>query len=315
MIDQEKYRKLQDRVSRIPQKEQKFSKSHKIGVYLLEAENQVNWAEEDLELLVSKAGLDPAIPEEARLLIKMLKDAQIDWTKERMSRRPAMKLWLEAMPAGYDLCSRLFHIFRHAYRHDQQVLMRLKYRARKNYHEAMIMNLEIFGTIGNNKPEPLKAIDFDFDLLDESFRLSHKLGNLLALQKAEKKAGYRKKEFRDQAFTALKKAIDEIRICGRFLFRGNKERLIGYRSESLRQRNSRRVRKSSAAIEPRSAVDSAPDEVPTEIIPEDIAPGVSTDVAADVVVDVTAQPTSDLPEKAAKEQRAAKKRKNKKRRR
>lgn len=47
------------------------------------------------------------------------------------------------------------------------------------------------------------------------------------------------KKIRDQAYTHLKIAVDEIYAYGRFLFRGNKDRYFGYRSQYMRQKKNR----------------------------------------------------------------------------
>ncbi|MCX6580051.1 MAG: hypothetical protein NT166_07690 [Candidatus Aminicenantes bacterium] len=48
------------------------------------------------------------------------------------------------------------------------------------------------------------------------------------------------KRIRDQAYTYLKEAVDEIRRTGQYVFRRNKERYIGYISMHLRHAKSRK---------------------------------------------------------------------------
>ncbi|MGD2086544.1 MAG: hypothetical protein PVH61_10205 [Candidatus Aminicenantes bacterium] len=51
------------------------------------------------------------------------------------------------------------------------------------------------------------------------------------------------KKIRDQAYTHLKEAVDEIRLFGQYVFRQNKDRFIGYRSNYIRQLKSKQRRK------------------------------------------------------------------------
>ena len=46
---------------------------------------------------------------------------------------------------------------------------------------------------------------------------------------------YPLKKIRDQAYTHLKAAVDKIRSNGKYLFRDNKSRLRGYKSDYMRE--------------------------------------------------------------------------------
>lgn len=46
-----------------------------------------------------------------------------------------------------------------------------------------------------------------------------------------------KEEMRDKAFIYLKNAINQIRVCGKFVCRPNPERLKGYISEYIKAKN------------------------------------------------------------------------------
>ncbi|MCP4152432.1 MAG: hypothetical protein GY757_32135 [bacterium] len=59
------------------------------------------------------------------------------------------------------------------------------------------------------------------------------MSSLLATVTSSKEWPSEEKMIRDQAFTHLKVAVDEIYECGRHAFRNNKERLAGYRSHYL----------------------------------------------------------------------------------
>ena len=57
------------------------------------------------------------------------------------------------------------------------------------------------------------------------------------------------KKIRDQAYTHVKEAVDEICNCGQFLFRDDKERFRGYCSAHLRDKYLKRKREAKAKEE------------------------------------------------------------------
>ena len=60
---------------------------------------------------------------------------------------------------------------------------------------------------------------------------------LLAAATGERIDTSESKRIRDQAYTHLKEAVDEIRAYGQYVFRHIDERLKGYRSNYLRRRS------------------------------------------------------------------------------
>ncbi|MCX6581921.1 MAG: hypothetical protein NT166_17260 [Candidatus Aminicenantes bacterium] len=96
--------------------------------------------------------------------------------------------------------------------------------------------------LGRVNLQLLEAIPFDKSLLDKAAQASYDLSTVLANAIRDRMRPSDAKEIRDRAYTRLKEAVDEIRFYGRYVFRGNKERLPGYRSEHIRQMKTRRAR-------------------------------------------------------------------------
>ena len=74
--------------------------------------------------------------------------------------------------------------------------------------------------------------------LDAATTRSDALATLLAARESDAPDDPPKK-VRDQAFTYLKEAVDEVRDCGRYVFRKNPQRAAGYVSQYARRRRGR----------------------------------------------------------------------------
>jgi hypothetical protein len=78
-------------------------------------------------------------------------------------------------------------------------------------------------------------------LLDKAALMSGEMAALLAVVVGDRAAANSAKKLRDQAYTHLKEAVDEIYEYGQYVFRDNEERRKRYYSQyllSLRNRNS-----------------------------------------------------------------------------
>jgi hypothetical protein len=107
----------------------------------------------------------------------------------------------------------------------------------------MIQDLNDLSVLGKANPQLLEAINLDMSLLDEAAQTAKEMAALLAEVNRSRREHSEAKRIRDQAYTHLKEAVDEIRRCGQYVFRQNKERLMGYRSSHIRQIKSRQRRK------------------------------------------------------------------------
>jgi hypothetical protein len=122
----------------------------------------------------------------------------------------------------------------------------------------MIQELNNLAVIGKDNPLLLKKINFDMTLLDRAAETSTRMRGLLAAANCEREMTNDGKKIRDQAYTHLKEAVDEIYECGQFAFRKDEERRRGYRSNYMYKRRKRYEGK--APIE-----DSEPSKSPVTI--------------------------------------------------
>jgi hypothetical protein len=132
------------------------------------------------------------------------------------------------------------------FRLPDDLLAAVRYIAKGHTHADMIQDLNNLSVLGEANQELLTAIRFDMSLLDKAAQTAHELASLLAETNSCRLEYDKAKKIRDQAYTHLKEAVDEICGHGKYVFRDNKERYIGYRSHYIRQKRSKRASKSDA---------------------------------------------------------------------
>jgi hypothetical protein len=102
--------------------------------------------------------------------------------------------------------------------------------------------------LGKAHLEPLLKIRIDPAQLDKADSMSDELADLLASAQVEREGGNGSVTIRDQAYTHLKEAVDEIRASGQYVFWRNEERFQGYISQY--HKNSTAKRKVRRMIRP-----------------------------------------------------------------
>jgi hypothetical protein len=107
--------------------------------------------------------------------------------------------------------------------------------AKGKSHDKMIRALNDLGVLGKKNLQILEAVNFDMSLLDKAVQISKEMAKLLPDVNKERREHSELKKIRDQAYTHLKEAVDQIRSYGKYLFRDNKSRLRGYKSDYIRE--------------------------------------------------------------------------------
>jgi hypothetical protein len=138
------------------------------------------------------------------------------------------------------LRDKLIHDMLFAYRKNAEILARIQDAAEGTGHADMIQDLSDLAGIARKNPEPLKEIkNFDFKDIDKAEKFSAEMARMLAGAKATT-GTTAAKIIRDQAFTYLKSAVDEVRAVGQYVFWRKKDRLPGYSSQYFRRQNVKR---------------------------------------------------------------------------
>jgi|GEM_PF-202203 len=223
-----------------------------VEVYIQEAKTLYYWAQEDKEALTF-VGLSWELVEDLPIRIGALIQAEASWYLRRNTGNEAAEKWANQSPLAYDLKKQLMKVFFYAFRKHPDLLAALRNIGKGKGHASMIQGLNDLVALGEGNAELLEAVRFDMMLLDKADQTSDEMAALLAEVTTYRNTANKAKKIRDQAYTHLKEAVDEIFRCGQFVFRDNKERFRGYRSEHLRGKYLKRKREGRAKEKPEPA--------------------------------------------------------------
>jgi len=214
-----------------------------IEIYIQEAEDLYKWCQIDKDQLIKK-GLDWKIVDDIPMRAGALREAESRWLIQRFNKKETGILWKKRSVEAFKLRNDIIHEFRFAYRKNEYLLGRVNAIAGNQTYAGAIQNLNDLSVLGKNYPDELKFLKFDLTLLDTAAQLAKELGSLLATIRSE--SDYSSiKLIRDQAFTYLKIAVDEVCEIGQYIFWKNSERKKGYSSDYLRRIRNKRQRNSA----------------------------------------------------------------------
>ena len=235
MASIEDYNAKLDVITAIPESETK-SPNMPVKAFLEEAEFLYKRANEDKEALLG-AGLEFDLVQDLPVRAGALRQAEVNWFKDRFNQEEAEKVWDVASDEGYKFRNELLHTFFHAYRHDEGLKRRVRSIAAGYGHADMIQDLSNLAGLGRAHLEPLLKIRIEPALLDKADNMSDALAGQLASAQVEREGGNGSLLIRDQAYTHLKEAVDEIRASGQYVFWRNEDRFVGYVSQYHKKSN------------------------------------------------------------------------------
>lgn len=198
---------------------------------------------------LTRAGLNWSVAESLPARTGALRFAQSIWQEEYRSIEDAQKEWAAMSDEAYNLRDELLHHFFHAYRNSSDLLAKTQRIAEGAGHADMIQDLADLAVLGQANIAPLKAIYMDVAMLDKAAQWSDKAANLLAKSNGLRMSDNKKKLTRDQAYSYLKVAVDEIRQHGQYIHWRTPERMKGYASQYLRVKKA----KASASVKEETA--------------------------------------------------------------
>lgn len=247
MSNLENYHTKLAALQEIPEDEIRSPKSIPVDVFLQEAENLYHWCKEDKAELTAK-GLSAGLLRDLPVRSGALREAQSRWIVSRFTREEAEQEWREKSPLAYDFRNELLHTFRFAYRNKSDLLSRVNAIREGSGHADMIQDLNDLAVLGKENTKELKEINFDLAELDKAASLADEMGNLLGATTNERADSSETLKIRNQAYTHLKEAVDELRAYGQFVFWRNEARLKGYASEYSRRANRRSAARKEDAV-------------------------------------------------------------------
>ena len=212
-----------------------------VDVYIQEADELYQWAMSDKDALRT-AGISTELIEDLPPRCSMLSETEAAWQTQRNTGRNMSPRSDGTARIAYDLRNRLLADFRYAFRRDPGLMNVLKNISQGENHANLVQDLNDLTVLGKANPLLLAVIGFDMTLLDNAAQTAAEMTALPSEISDCEQARRNAKKLRDRAYTHLKEAVDEIRRCGQYVFRRDKERLAGYRSHYLR-RKKKAVRK------------------------------------------------------------------------
>lgn len=205
-----------------------------VGIYIQEAEDLVKWAERDKEKLVA-AGLPEGILESIQSKAGALREAQSIWMKERQERDEAELEWKKKSPEAYEYRDEMLAAMRYAFRHRDDLLVKVSAIAEGSGHADMIQDLNDAAVLARENADLMMAIGKDESFWEKGAQLSDEMADLRAKANGEKFEESQNKLMRDRMYTLLKRDVDEVKACGKYVFRKDKNRLQGYFSNYNRK--------------------------------------------------------------------------------
>lgn len=223
-----------------------------VNVIVQEADDLYLWCQDDQEQLI-QAGLDWNQVSLIPVCAKICREFQSQWLKNYKSTDKIKLEWDTKSPEALNLRSELLHDFGFAFRKDAQLLAQLNEIAQKQSRASLVQGLNDLAELGREHLALLESINFDQLKLEAASRLAPEMADLIARIERNKKLSDESKMMRDQAYTFLKQLVDEVRVCGKYKFRENPQRLAGYSSDYWKSRNTTRMKKLSPENTPKTA--------------------------------------------------------------
>lgn len=222
-----------------------------VKIYIQEAENICSWCRADREKLTAN-GLDWTLVDDMPARIDALREAQARWTTSDSDDIEIEKRWDSEAPSAHEFRRKLVRSLRFALRNNPAVLSKTARFSSGKSHAAMIQSLRDMAVFGMENSEYLKERGFDMSMLDTASEISRTMGSIYAAVNTSRAFSSEYFKTRNQAYTYLREALDEIRAHAAFIFRNDPARYRGYSSDYYRKRNTK-VKNSKKTSAPEEA--------------------------------------------------------------
>jgi hypothetical protein len=224
-------------ITSIPDKDISKPVNIPVHIYAQEAELLKCWCHADKEKLIA-GGLDWSLVEDLPARIDTLREAQSIWSASTDDIN-LKKKWREITTEARELRQLLLHHMRFIFRKNPAALAGIRKFSEGNSHIAIIQALYDIAIFGEDRIELLEAARFDITLLRRAADLSGEMASLYAVVTNTRRTPDKKLKIRNQAYTHLAEAVEEIRFHAKHIFWKNPAKLECYRSEYTRRKNRR----------------------------------------------------------------------------
>lgn len=177
-------------------------------------------------------GLNPLYMDTLTQRLETYSDKVVEADTAISTENSVKTAWKDGEQRGYALKREFHHHYPFLYRNNSSVLSEVKEVISGSGRSDMILDLKKFAAIGKSNPAELENANlFDINWLDESAQLHIELTDLLAQLEAAPKDTKELTFAKNQAFTFLEIALNEIREYARYIFHGNEEKLKQYKRD------------------------------------------------------------------------------------
>lgn len=198
-----------------------------VDTYVAEADHLYIWVQADKPLFL-KANFDWTIVESLSQKIGALRYAESKWTTSRLSQKEASRTFLRKKKQADLLRHEILAAMDYAFFCNSDLLKAVQAIREGATNADLIMDLTAVAELGFREHVLLEKINFNMDKLHAIARLTKELAGLLAESTSEKMLNSAERVIRDKAYTLLRKSVDHIRRCGKYVCRNNEQRLKGY---------------------------------------------------------------------------------------
>lgn len=197
------------------------------------------------------AGLDVGRIRFLRDAAYALRHAQGQWDSVRYNGSDAAQQLSRMLPKGRDMVARLLHVLTYALQGEPRALRNVR-RLREGGSKAdLVQDLVSLVNLCRRYEALVTAAGFNMNEVDEAIKLSAELSRVNAEANDQASVSNHYKAMRDRAYTVLKKAMDEVRACGQFVYWRDPARLKPY-TDSYSPRT-RGVEEQETPVEPAEA--------------------------------------------------------------
>lgn len=201
-----------------------------VNDYLQEAENLYQWCLPDKDQLTNR-GLNEVFISSLPIRTAICREAQAKWAVEQKAINDAKKTWKEEWPIAEKFLEQIIADCRYAFRKNENLLKSVTKIANGKTNAEMIQSLSDIAELGTKNIELLMATNFDVTKLETAKNSSSRLATILAQVNQETDVKNTALVFRNKSYAYLQIAVDEVRNCGKYVFREDEKHVKGYFSE------------------------------------------------------------------------------------
>jgi hypothetical protein len=220
-----------------------------VKIYLQEAENIFNWCQPDKERLAAN-GLQWAMVEDMPARIDALREAQARWSASDSGNIDIEKEWDEKSSAAHLFRKELYRSMKFIFRKNSAAVSKIAKLGEGGSSASVIQALRDVSAFGRDHIEFIRGTTFDAAKLDTAADMSRDLASLLGAVNSRRSFCSDTLKIRNQAYTYLKEAVDELKNHANFVLWRDPVRLKGYYSDYTRKKylKSKNLKVQSASI-------------------------------------------------------------------